>query len=240
MSPDPVRDVVRTVYTEGFIHGAGSERRRRQSWAFIRGVLVGIVLTLATIATALAQSVPAAAHEYRRDLTRISRSVWGANAPVASLAAQIHQESLWDADAVSGAGAKGLTQFMDRTAEAVAQQYPDLQPVALFDPRWAMRAQSRLMLDLYESFDAVDECNRFAKALAAYNGGPKWVRRGEDLVDDPGRWFGSVETVNPGKAPQFHRETTRYARSILLTLTPVYYAGLWGPGYCLPAAWRWS
>lgn len=239
-SPDPVRDAMLAVFRDGYSKGAVDGMKRATSMQFLKGVIVGALLALLGIGVAVAQTIPPQARDYQRDLTRISRSVWGAQAPVATLAAQIHQESRWRPDAVSPARARGLTQFIDSTAQAVAEQYPELRPVDVFDPRWAMRAQSLLMRDLFESMSGADECQRFAKALAGYNGGPRWVRRAEAMVDDPSRWFGSVELVNPGKAPQNYRETTHYSRVILLTLTPVYYAAMWGPGHCLPAAWRWS
>lgn len=237
--PDPVRDVIRVVYVQAFTAGAAAEKRRGRGWAFTRGVVIGMALTLLTIGLAVAQ-IPPRANDYRRDLTRISRSVWGMNAPVSSLAAQIHQESRWRPDAVSPARAKGLTQFIDATAAGIAAQYPDLQPVAQFDPRWAMLAQSRLMLQLVAGHRAVDDCERYAKALASYNQGPRWTLAAEAVADDPLRWFGSLEQINPGKAPAAFYETRGYVRSILLVYTPMYYSAQWGPGHCLPKFWRWS
>lgn len=46
-----------------------------------------------------AAQVPTAALRYRADLIRSSRSVWGMDAPVATFAGQIHQESQWRANA---------------------------------------------------------------------------------------------------------------------------------------------
>lgn len=63
-----------------------------------------------------AASIPVEARQYQRELTRNARAVWGLNAPVSTFAAQIHQESQWNARARSPVGAQGLAQFMPTTA----------------------------------------------------------------------------------------------------------------------------
>lgn len=60
--------------------------------------------------------VPPEASRYRLQLLRAAHGQWGLDAPVAALAAQVHQESGWRPDAVSRAGARGLAQFMPATA----------------------------------------------------------------------------------------------------------------------------
>ncbi|EJP2482718.1 transglycosylase SLT domain-containing protein, partial [Salmonella enterica] len=55
---------------------------------------------------------PPAALKYRSDVIRASRVDWGLNAPVADVAAQLHQESGWNPAARSPVGAQGLAQFM--------------------------------------------------------------------------------------------------------------------------------
>lgn len=52
-----------------------------------------------------AQPVPHLAARYKLTLLREAHSQWGLNAPVAALAAQVHQESGWRPDAVSRVGA---------------------------------------------------------------------------------------------------------------------------------------
>ena len=51
---------------------------------------------------------PQAALKYRAELTRLAHSGWGLDAPVPMFAAQIHQESGWNPEAVSRVGAKGM------------------------------------------------------------------------------------------------------------------------------------
>ncbi|HCE7275446.1 TPA: transglycosylase SLT domain-containing protein, partial [Pseudomonas aeruginosa] len=87
-----------------------------------------------------ADRIPTAAEQYRRTLVRSAHAGWGLSAPIATFAAQVHQESRWRADARSPVGAQGLAQFMPGTAEWIAGLYPAVlgtnQP---FNPGWALR-----------------------------------------------------------------------------------------------------
>lgn len=82
------------------------------------------------------------------------------------LAAQIEQESGWDPDAASPAGAQGIAQFMPETAA----QY-DLDPS---DPVASIEAQGQYMADLQDEVAglATDERELIELSLAAYNAGP--------------------------------------------------------------------
>ena len=75
-----------------------------------------LLLALNMTAQTWAGAIPAQAERYRALLIREARVVWGMDAPVATFAAQIHQESMWRSDAVSRAGAQGLAQFMPKAA----------------------------------------------------------------------------------------------------------------------------
>jgi soluble lytic murein transglycosylase-like protein len=77
----------------------------------------------------------------------------------ALLAAQLQQESGFNARAVSPAGALGIAQFMPATARAYGLRDP-------FDADAAIHAQARLMAELLRRFGSVP------LALAAYNAGP--------------------------------------------------------------------
>lgn len=74
------------------------------------------------------------------------------------LAAQLEQESGYDPNAVSGAGAQGIAQFMPQTAAAYGLTDP-------FDPIASIQAQAHLMSDLYNQF------GDWQTALAGYNWG---------------------------------------------------------------------
>ena len=76
---------------------------------------------------------------------------------------QIQQESGFNPGATSPAGAVGIAQFMPATAAAMG--------VNPYDPTSALYGGARLMAQLSNQFGG-----DYAKALAAYNGGPGAVQ----------------------------------------------------------------
>ncbi len=89
------------------------------------------------------------------------------------LAALVLQESLWDAEAVSIAGALGLTQVIPETAAGIAAALgrPDFETGDLFRPAVALE---------FGAYYVAGQMGRFGDvhlALAAYNGGPSNVVR---------------------------------------------------------------
>ncbi len=108
-------------------------------------------------ASTLPDVVPA---PYVSDIVHASQR-WSVSAVL--LAAQIAQESGFDPNARSPAGAEGIAQFMPGTAAAMGLRDP-------FDPKAAIDAQAHLMRDLLRTFGSV------ALALAAYNAGEAPVR----------------------------------------------------------------
>ena len=180
-------------------------------------------------------SVPRAALVYKHDLIRNARHVWGLDAPIAALAAQIHQESHWNEKAKS-AFASGLTQFTPDTAKWISGAYPkelgENQPLS---PKWALRAQSTYMKLLFDQSAGATECDQAWKALWKYNGGPGWIARDERLATKNGANVlvaKEVEPFNAGRAPAMFKENRDYPRKILLTLQPVY-SGWGGEIACL-------
>jgi peptidoglycan DL-endopeptidase CwlO len=83
--------------------------------------------------------------------------------PATLLAAVARQESAYNPQAVSPAGARGLMQLMPATARGLGVD-PDV-------PAQAVDGAARLLRDLISEFDRVD------LALAAYNAGPGAVHR---------------------------------------------------------------
>ena len=181
--------------------------------------------------------VPSAAVQYRADLIRNSRAIWGLDAPVSTFAAQIHQESGWRPNARSPVGALGLTQFMPATASWIAGLYPQSVGVAQpFNPSWSMRALVQYDRWLYDRIRAADACERLAYALSAYNGGLGWVNRDKKKASSKGldslTWFGSVELVNDGRSTANWNENRQYPQRILHKYEPLYVAARWGAGAC--------
>jgi hypothetical protein len=83
--------------------------------------------------------------------------------PASLLAAVAHQESGFNAGAVSGAGARGLMQLMPATARGLG--------VDPMNPAEAVDGAARMLKSLISEFGRVDY------ALAAYNAGPGAVHR---------------------------------------------------------------
>ena len=223
---------------------------------FLAGVLVGLFSP-----EARAAGIPHEAVRYQRDLVRSARLVWGLDAPVATFAGQIHQESRWNETAKSAVGASGLAQFMPSTAAWINGAYPALRNIpppretstpsgtsvplqanglglggVMENPVWAMRALVTYDKHLYDRVKGSTPCERMAKALSAYNGGLGWVYRDEKLAAangfDPLKWFGSVERFNAGRKPIYWQENRGYPRFILTRWEPMYIDAGWGLGVC--------
>ncbi len=180
-----------------------------------------VALAFLAVAPALAD-VPHAAYRYRADLIRNSRLAWGLDAPVASFAAQIQQESGWNPRAVSRVGARGMAQFMPATATwwCGLNKVADCAPE---NPVWAMRALAGYDKWLWERVPrAADECARMALALRGYNGGLGYVQR-EAKTGKPCTAFRSAANC---------RENLDYPRRILDRFEPVYVRGGFGRGVC--------
>lgn len=201
--------------------------------------LVLLFLLLAQAAPgAWASNVPRAAERHRAELIRVSRAVWGLEAPVSVFAAQVHTESWWRNDTVSSAGAQGLAQFLPSTAAWLPSVVPDLEreagAPAPFNPGWALRALVSYDRWLWERLDGADACQRMAFALSAYNGGIGWLGRDRKLAARRGYrtdcWFGQVEEANAGRRASSFRENRRYVRLILLERQSWYRKAGWGPG----------
>lgn len=200
-------------------------------------LITALVISLLAFAIGLlwpgqshAQNIPRAALQHRAELTRAAHAEWGLAAPIAVFAAQIHQESGWNPEAVSRVGALGMAQFMPATGkwwcEAHGMNAIECQPT---NPAWAMRALVGYDRWLYERVRGPSEFDRMWAALRAYNGGL-------------GHWQQEAAKVRPaldqhavdsacGQARRHHShcaENLGYPRRILTLLQPRYLA--WGRG----------
>lgn len=190
------------------------------------------VVALMVVAPSYAAEVPPPAHAFKNQYTRIVRSEWGLSAPVASLAAQIHQESGWNCRAVSRVGARGCAQFMPTTAAWIGDVDHALSDGDVFSPSWAFRAQAVYVKWLHDRVKGPAPCERMAFALSAYNGGLGWVYRRQKMSTSPLQCFGATCDINPGVAPASQQENAQYPRRILLSIAPLYYAAGWGEQSC--------
>jgi soluble lytic murein transglycosylase len=95
--------------------------------------------------------------------------------------ALIRQESLFNASAGSGAGAKGLMQLMPATAEEIARKEGiPYHPSRLFDPETNVRLGTAFMKRQIDQFDG-----SYVLSLAGYNAGPRRAREWVALFGDP-------------------------------------------------------
>lgn len=196
-----------------------------------------LIFAVSGCTPAYADEIPQAAKSYQRTLIRTSHALWGLDAPVATIAAQIHQESRWLSQARSPVGAEGLAQFMPATSDWFAELYPqhlgERQP---YNPAWAMRAMVLYDKWLYARIQTVSPCEKWAMVLSAYNGGLGWVYRDQRLASAKGAdkqvWFDSVERFNAGRSAANWKENRGYPRRILLRWEPLYERAGWGQGVC--------
>ncbi|WP_445364410.1 transglycosylase SLT domain-containing protein [Microbulbifer sp. ANSA003] len=199
-------------------------------------VLALSIALLASCHPAYAE-IPRASQIYKRTLIRAAHAHWGLDAPIATMAAQIHQESRWKVDARSPVGAEGLAQFMPATSDWFAQLYPqtlgERQP---YSAGWSLQALVLYDHWLYRRLSASDNCERWAMVLASYNGGLGWVLRDKREASAGGadklRWFNAVEHYNAGRSRAAFRENRDYPRKILLRWEPLYVRAYWGSGAC--------
>ncbi|WP_374348592.1 transglycosylase SLT domain-containing protein [Chitinimonas sp.] len=202
----------------------------------MRAATLLALLMSGCIATPAPAALPEASYRYRATLVREAHAAWGLSAPVATFAAQVHQESHWRSNVTSSAGAAGMTQVMPDTARWLASVEPSLSPATPTNPQWSLRAMLVYDRWLWQRIKARDDCQRMAKALRAYNGGLGWLRRDEQLATakgiDPDINFGQLDTVNAGRSLPAWRENVSYPRLILLSHEPRYIAAGFGGGVC--------
>lgn len=203
--------------------------------------LAALVISILCVAHpfySFADSIPNAAQQHRAVLVRSAHAVWGLDAPVATFAAQVHQESRWRNDARSPVGAEGLAQFMPTTTEWIAAAYPkQLANPQPYNPGWAMRALVQYDLYLHKRNQASTQCDHWAMILSAYNGGQGWINRDRRLAlakgADPLAWFDSIERFNAGRSIANFKENRHYPRAILFKWEPLYVGSGWGNGVCM-------
>ena len=209
-------------------------------WFVLGGICALSLVILCCHASHAAEvKIPRAALQYRSELIRASRMVWGLDAPVAVFAAQIHTESWWKNGTVSSAGAQGLAQFMPSTAKWLQRAAPETGSPAPFDPRWSLRACVTYDKYLFDRIaprrgKSLTEWNRMAFTLSGYNGGLGWTNRDRTKALqsglDPDIWFGHVEQANAGRRISAKRENQRYVQLIMRERQQVYIKSGWGTG----------
>jgi len=127
------------------------------------------------------------------------------------IAALIYQESRFDPDRESWAGAMGLTQLLPITAD-------ELDVFDPWDPIQNIQGGVRYLRRMYDSFEAVPEQDRIRFALASYCAGLGHVLDAQELASqlgfDPHVWSGNVEhTLLLLARPEYYQKAKHgYAR----------------------------
>ena len=144
------------------------------------------------------------------------------------MAAQCYQESTFDPNALSWAGACGLMQIMPQTADHLG-----LPRTQLYDPEQNIAAAARYIEELERTFsDVPSRRERQDFVLAAYNGGSHHIRDAMELTRlngrNPHRWADVSQYVLLLSEPAYYQhpavrygymrgsETVGYVRSIRL------------------------
>ncbi len=129
------------------------------------------------------------------------------------LAAQAYQESQFQPNLRSAAGAIGIMQVLPSTAAD-----SNVNITNLYDPQSNIHAGTKYMryiADNYFADAATDKFNRILFCLAAYNAGPNRIAqlrvRTAEAGLDPNQWFNNVERI---VAQQVGRETVQYVSNI--------------------------
>ena len=122
------------------------------------------------------------------------------------LAAQCYQESTFDPQARSWAGARGLMQIMPATAAHLG-----LPAQQVHEPEPNVAAATRLIRELDGKFNDIgDRMERIRFILASYNGGPGHVRDAMALARkygrNPQRWEEVAPFVLRLSTPQFYND----------------------------------
>ena len=142
------------------------------------------------------------------------------------MAAQCYQESAFDPEAISWAGARGLMQIMPGTASHLG-----LPMSAIYDPEQNISAAARYLQELSAKFsDIADRSERINFILAAYNGGAGHVRDAMALArkhgHNPHRWSEVDQYILALSRPEYYHdpvvqngylrgsETSNYVRQI--------------------------
>jgi soluble lytic murein transglycosylase len=123
--------------------------------------------------------------------------------------AVIRQESEFDQNANSAAGAKGMMQLMTYTAKLVAKQakLPYAKSKLKTDPDYNIKIGSYYLASLLEAYEG-----SYPFALAAYNAGPKRVKYWKKINRNPQK--GKIDYVNWIELIKF-KETRNYVQRVL-------------------------
>lgn len=124
------------------------------------------------------------------------------------ITALIIQESGFNENAVSSAGAKGLAQLMPDTAKELGISDP-------FHPENSIEGASRYLRSLYDLYQDSSHSDRIRIALASYNGGRGHIQDAQEIAihqkDNPNSWKSLSSSISllSKKNRDIHRKVWR-------------------------------
>jgi membrane-bound lytic murein transglycosylase F len=127
------------------------------------------------------------------------------------LAAQAYQESMWDPDAVSPTGVRGIMMLTTDTAEQLGIDERD-------DPKASVLGGARYLRQLYERLpERIRDPDRIWFALAAYNVGMGHLEDARVITEkqggDPNKWADVRDRLPLLAQPKWYKDTKHgYAR----------------------------
>ena len=166
---------------------------------------------------------------YLPEIRASAEFYFGIPAPVPVILGQITQESGFDENAISQAGAMGMLQFMPVTAKW-ASQAGGFGVAAPLDPKWAIKAGVWYDRHLYDRATYPTPCGKWGAALSGYNGGERWHQRRQAAAGAPTDFWNSVRLVNPGITAANQRENQEYPYRIVFKHQPKF--ATFGPLVC--------
>jgi soluble lytic murein transglycosylase len=139
--------------------------------------------------------------------TIIQQQAKQTNLPATLLFAIARQESAWETDARSSAGAMGLMQIMPRTAKETARKAGiSHSRNDLFEPEHNIILGSRYISELLGKYD-----NNRVPAIAAYNAGPYRVNRWLKETDNQLPYDIWIEVIPFGETRKYVQNVLSYA-----------------------------
>jgi Transglycosylase SLT domain/CHAP domain len=138
-------------------------------------------------ATSYAQSLPAGVSFSTPYVQEAWNDAQQVGLPPGYFARQIDAESGFNPSARSPAGAEGIAQFVPATAAGLPDPLTGTGTLDLWNPDQALLAAAQMMARYTQTYHG-----DYAKALAAYNGGPGEVTSAEQqaaAAGQPGQWM---------------------------------------------------
>lgn len=191
-------------------------------------LILALLIPLAVVKPP-AYRIPVTSAQYRATVIREAHARGGLGAPVAMFAGQLTQESGFNPNAHSGVGAQGLAQFMPSTAQWLATVAPkDFSPSDSLDSGWSIRALVYYDYWLYQRLPVYtdQDGNRWAGALAGFNGGLGWAQKDAKLGHCT-TWWGCANMFDDGRTAANLKQNRDYPEKILHGYAPLYKQAGW-------------